>query len=230
MSSLLQACNTIRGEICATAQNVRVELPMIFLESGLHIFPEMLRQRLQAEIDGVSEDVTHVLLGFGFCGNALVGLRSADKTLVVPKVDDCITLLLGSVARRMEINRDGAYFLTRGWIENRITIWDAYQRCLKQYGEKKTRIIMRSMIGHYRRLVLLNTGLPDGGHWRETAVRMASAFSLEKFNITGTHALIERLAPRDLGCRLSRHSSGNGDRAVHAARYIAQSTDSVGYP
>lgn len=193
MSLLLLACNTLHEEICAAAQNLHAGMPMIFLESGLHIFPEKLRQRLQAEIGGVGEDVSHVLLGFGFCGNALVGLRSADKTLVVPKVDDCITLLLGSAARRMEINRDGAYFLTRGWIDNRITVWDEYQRCLNQYGEKKTSLIMRSMIGHYRHLVLLDTGLPDGGDWRETADRMASAFSLEKVEITGTHTWIEKL-------------------------------------
>jgi hypothetical protein len=196
MSLLLLACNTIREEICAVAQNLRTDMPMIFIESGLHIFPEMLRERLQAEINGTGKEVSHILVGFGFCGNALVGLRSADKTLVVPKVDDCITLLLGSIARRMEINRDGAYFLTRGWIDNGITIWHEYQRCLKQYGQKKTRIIMQSMLGHYRRLVLLETGLPDGGNWRETAEAMASAFSLEKVEITGTYTLIEKLLSR----------------------------------
>lgn len=193
MSSVLLACNTIREEIRTAAENMHKELPMIFLESGLHIFPEMLRQRIQAEIDGVGEEVSHILLGFGFCGNALVGLKSADKTLVIPKVDDCITLLLGSIARRMEINRDGAYFLTRGWLDNKVTIWDEYQRCLQQYGERKTRIIMRSMLGHYHRLVLLNTGLPEGGDWRETADRMAAAFSLEKVEVEGTYALIEKL-------------------------------------
>jgi len=67
MSMLLLACNTIREEICAAAQKVRAEIPMIFLESGLHIFPETLRQRLQAEIDGAGEDVSPILLGFGFC-------------------------------------------------------------------------------------------------------------------------------------------------------------------
>ena len=193
MSLLLLACNTNREEIGAAAQNVRAEMPMVFLESGLHIVPEKLRRRLQSEIDGAGGNVSHILFGFGFCGNALVGLRSSDKTLVIPEVDDCITLLLGSTARRIEINREGAYFLTRGWIDNRITIWDEYQLCLQQYGEKKTRIIMQSMLGNYRRLVLLNTDLRDGGDWRETAERMASVFSLEKVEITGTHTWIEKL-------------------------------------
>ena len=193
MSLLLLACNTIREETFTAAQKVRTEMPMVFLESGLHIFPEQLRHRLQTEIDGACKDVSHILLGFGFCGNSLVGLRSADKILVVPKADDCITLLLGSAARRREINREGAYFLTRGWIDNRITIWDEYQRCLQQYGAEKTRIIMRSMLGNYHRLVLLNTGLPDGGNWREVADRLATALSLEKVETTGTHAWIEKL-------------------------------------
>ncbi len=193
MAPLLLACNTIREEFCEVAQKLKAEIPMIFLEAGLHIFPERLHRRLQAEIDGVDDAVSHILLGFGFCGNALVGLRSTDKTLVVPRVDDCITLLLGSIARRIEINRDGSYYLTRGWLDNRITIWDEYQRCLKRYGEQKTRIILRGMIGHYRRLVLLDTGLPGGGDWRETAGRMAKAFALQTVEVQGTSALIEKL-------------------------------------
>jgi len=193
MSWLLLACNTIREDIGAAAQNVCAEMPMVFLDSGLRIVPEKLRQRLRSEIDGAGGNVSHILFGFWLCGNALVGLQSSDKTLVIPKVDDCITLLLGSTARRIEINREGAYFLTRGWIDNRITIWDEYQLYLRQYGAKKTRIIMQSMLGNYRCLVLLNTGLPDGGDWRETAKRMASVFSLEKVEITGTHTGIERL-------------------------------------
>jgi hypothetical protein len=193
MAPLLLACNTIREEICAVAEKLKAEIPMVFLEAGLHIFPERLHQRLQAEIDGVDDVVSHILLGFGFCGNALVGLRSTDKTLVVPRVDDCITLLLGSIARRIEINRDGSYYLTRGWLDNRITIWDEYQRCLKRYGEQKARIILRGMIGHYRRLVLLDTRLPGGGEWRETAGRMASAFALQTVEVKGTFALIEKL-------------------------------------
>ncbi|HOG06928.1 MAG: DUF1638 domain-containing protein [Syntrophales bacterium] len=193
MISLLLACNTIREEICAVADRLNAEIPMVFLEAGLHIFPERLHQSLQTEIDGVDDAVSHILLGFGFCGNALVGLRSTDKTLVVPKVDDCITLLLGSIARRIEINSEGSYYLTRGWLDNRITIWDEYKHCLERYGEQQTRIIMRGMIGHYRRLVLLDTGVPGGGNWRETAGRMASAFALQTIEVEGTSLLIEKL-------------------------------------
>lgn len=193
MTQLLMACNTIRQEICTVAGKLHAEIPMIFLEAGLHIYPERLHQRLQAEIDGVDDSVSHILLGFGFCGNALVGLRSAAKTLVVPKVDDCITLLLGSIARRIEIDRGGSYYLTKGWLDNRITIWDEYERCLKRYGEQKTRIIMRGMIGNYRRLVILDTGLPRCGDWRETALSMASAFALQPVEVKGTCALIEKL-------------------------------------
>ena len=52
---------------------------------------------------------------------------------------------------------------------------------------------MQNMLGNYRRLVLLNADSPDDGDWRETAERMASVFSLEKVEITGTHTWIERL-------------------------------------
>jgi hypothetical protein len=193
VSFLLIACKTIQEEIAAAGHVAGAAPATVFLESGLHIVPEKLRRRLQDEIDRAGPDVSHILLGYGYCGNAVEGLSSRDKTIVLPKADDCITLLLGSTARREAVNREAAYFLTRGWIDNHITIWDEYQLCLQQYGEKKTRIIMQSMLGHYRRLALLNTGLPEGGDWREITARMASVFSLETIAIDGTHAWLEKL-------------------------------------
>jgi hypothetical protein len=45
----------------------------------------------------------------------------------MPKVDDCITLFLGSLARRRSImEEEGTYFLTKGWIQGERTLLDEY--------------------------------------------------------------------------------------------------------
>ena len=97
MSTVLIACNTIRDELEKAARETEFRHPIVWIESGLHLFPASLRRRLQEELDRL-HDVERVLLAFGFCGNSVIGLASRDYELIFPRVDDCITLLLGKIS------------------------------------------------------------------------------------------------------------------------------------
>ena len=66
------------------------------LEFGLHINPQSLKQALQTAIDAAGQVADTVLLGYGLCSQTIVGLRANGCTLVVPRVDDCIAIFLGS--------------------------------------------------------------------------------------------------------------------------------------
>ena len=60
-----------------------------------------------------------IILGYGLCSRAVVGLRAEGCTLVVPRVDDCIAIFLGSgdAYRTQHCSEPGTYYLTKGWIE-----------------------------------------------------------------------------------------------------------------
>ena len=62
------------------------------LDFGLHVSPEGLRDALQEAIDDSANSADTILLGYGLCSQAVVGLRANGCTLVVPKVDDCIAI------------------------------------------------------------------------------------------------------------------------------------------
>ena len=66
------------------------------LDFGLHLNPNNLRNRLQEAVDASCRFNDTLLLGYGLCSLAVVGLESRDCTLVVPRVDDCIAIFLGS--------------------------------------------------------------------------------------------------------------------------------------
>ena len=51
---------------------------------------------LQEKIDASRKGKGTILLGYGLCSRAVVGLRSEKCSLVVPCVDDCIGIFLGS--------------------------------------------------------------------------------------------------------------------------------------
>jgi hypothetical protein len=135
-----------------------VDYPVTYVESGLHASPEAMRRRIQAEIDSIANAGT-ILLGFGYCGNSLVGVSAPRSRMVLPRVDDCISLFLGSHQLRRDISAEqGTYFLTNGWLEHESNLLAEHRRCVQRYGQSKALRIMKTVLKNYRRLMFVNTG------------------------------------------------------------------------
>ncbi len=193
MKTVILACNTIRDELEKAATETNCPYEVVWVESGLHLVTDSLRRRLQEELDKIS-GVNRVLLAFGFCGNAVVGLKSGDYQMVIPRVDDCITLLLGSKEGRDRCNRQGGtYFLTKGWLEGEANIWKEYQVVLARYGPKRTEQIYQMMLGHYKFLGLIDTGAYDMSSLIPQVNEMSAALKLELLILQGTDGYLRRL-------------------------------------
>ncbi|MBP2634527.1 MAG: hypothetical protein H6Q72_434 [Firmicutes bacterium] len=158
MGTAILACQTLQAELTLAVQETKVDFPIIYIESGLHNTPELLHKRIQEEINRI-DNVDTILLLFGYCGNSLLGVKSDKATLVLPKVDDCIPLLLGSCEARKNISKEmGTYFLTKGWLDYENNLLQEYERCIERYGQSRTSKIMKIMLGHYKRFMLIDTG------------------------------------------------------------------------
>ncbi|MEL7654914.1 MAG: DUF1638 domain-containing protein, partial [Bacillota bacterium] len=193
MNTLVIACNTIADEIKLAMEEVGCSYPVIWIESGLHLQPDLLRIRLQEELDRTT-GVDQVLMIFGYCGNSLVGLSPPSFQMIFPDVDDCISLLLGSCDRRKEVSSEmGTYFLTKGWLDNEKNIWAEYQQTEKKYGKERTERIFKIMLAHYRRLGMIETGAYDLTDIEETTRHIADVLNLKYQAIPGTVEYIKKL-------------------------------------
>ncbi len=191
-----------RTKIIACATVIEETLPLLLpemdyevLDFGLHLRPENLRETLQKAIDKASEEADTIVLGYGLCSMAVVGLTATNCTLVVPRVDDCIALFFGSSAAYAEHAREepGTYYLTKGWIEVSDTLLDEYNRVVKQYGEERARRIMSIMLKHYKRLIYIDTGTKDQERYQAYARRVADQFSLRYEEVAGSNELIRKM-------------------------------------
>lgn len=190
MKPVMIACKTIEKEITAAILNQGCEYPVLWLESGLHNWPDKLRDRIQEILDDCSGYDT-VLLAMSFCGNSVVGLQTHDFQLVIPRCDDCITLLLGSMARRQA--HFATYFLTEGWLAGENNVWLEYQRCVQKYGEKRGKRIFSTMLAHYKYLALVDTGAYDTASIETEVQNIARTLDLEYTCIDGTLGYLEKL-------------------------------------
>jgi hypothetical protein len=151
----------------------------IYMDYGLHRLPQTMPATLQAELDALPEP-SLVLLGYGLCGNGLVGLQAGPHTLVIPRADDCIALLLGSYETYIkEFNAvPGTYYLTKGWIEGGDGPFVEFDRLVARYGGERARWVVREMLKNYTRLALINTGQHELERYRDYARHTAARFGL----------------------------------------------------
>ena len=175
------------------------------LDFGLHRSPELLRARLQETIDRSAVYGT-IVLAFGLCGMATVGLRSGSSTIVVPKADDCIAIFLGSQQAYLEQQREnpGSYFLSKGWIEGRIDdtppMTQTYIRLVAKYGEERAQRMQaileaRQPMRHYRRMAFITTSSEANlEHYKATARKRAADLNLNYEEVSGSTAFMQKIA------------------------------------
>jgi len=88
-------------------------------EAGLHLRPAVMRAELQSRVDAIeaAHAPDYVVLLFGLCGNASLGLRARKATLILPRAHDCITLFLGSreAYERLRREQPSSLFCSPGW-------------------------------------------------------------------------------------------------------------------
>jgi hypothetical protein len=165
------------------------------LDFGLHMIPGNLKNILQKAIDDQGDQFDTLILGYGLCSMAVVGLRTSNCTLVIPRVDDCIAIFLGSknAYNEQAKKEPGTYYLTKGWIEVSDTPFEEHKRLVEQYGVERADRIMGIILKHYTRLAYIDTGHKDKQHYREYARITAKKFNLRFEVIIGSDTLIRKL-------------------------------------
>ena len=163
------------------------------MESQLHNDPDKLKAALQEALDEV-QDADRVLLGYGNCGNAIQGLRSGDFELVVPRLDDCISLVFGSQTARLEYgSRYRSLFYTDGWANNGRSVVDEYNDAVERFGEEDAQDIFDMMYEHYKTMTYLDTGLYDIDELMDRTRFIAQMCDMEQRAHPATLDYVERL-------------------------------------
>ena len=94
MAEVLLSCEMLEDEMQLALQRTGVQMPIVWLDAGLHEYPAKLRASLREKIAELEQSYDTILLGFCLCGNAMDGVGASRARLVVPRFDDCIRMLM----------------------------------------------------------------------------------------------------------------------------------------
>ncbi|MBC8497028.1 MAG: DUF1638 domain-containing protein, partial [Chloroflexi bacterium] len=168
-----------------------------FLDYGLHRVPDKLTWTLQDTLDQV-EEPSLIILGYGLCGNGLKDIKARRHTLIVPRTDDCIAILLGSYKKYIQEFEatPGSYYLTKGWLESGSNPLQEYQKYQEKYGDDDAAWIMDQQYQHYERLLFVAHTTEDLEKYRPQAQEVAEycqRWGMRYEEILGSDHYIRRL-------------------------------------
>ena len=173
-----------------------------FMDYGLHRVPDQLTQTVQDAIDAV-EEPSLILLGYGLCGNGLKGIKSRRHTLIIPRTDDCIAILLGSYQEYIQEfdATPGTYYLTKGWLESGSDPLKEYREYEEKYGQEDATWIMDQQYQHYERLAFIAHDDEDLVKYRPQAQEVAAycqRWGMRYEEILGSDTYIRRLVEKSI--------------------------------
>lgn len=194
-----------------------------FLDYGLHQYPKKLAKAVQEQINSI-EEPSRIMLGYGLCGNGLKGIQAGPHTLLIPRADDCIAILLGSYQAYMtEFNgHPGTYYLTKGWLESGSDPLKQHDETVEKYGAETGEWIMDQQYMNYKRLVLVAHTQEDLEAYRPRALEVAKyceRWGMEYEEVLGSDTYI-----RELVSTISTLSESNDEFLVIAPGEVIEQT------
>jgi len=182
---------------------------------GLHDLGVEMRPHLQERIDAADNDgYDAILLGYALCGRGTEGLRAGKTKLVLPRVHDCIGLLMGGHPPYQAYfeNHPGVYYRSPGWIEfqtegmqlepafaaQKSTLGErrSLEELVEKYGEDNGRFLFEQFNAfrkHYSGLTYISVGVASDEASRTKARAEAEKEGWAFDEVAGTLSMLERL-------------------------------------
>lgn len=195
--NLIIACGSLKPELEAIkneGNGVRVE----YMAQNLHRSPKQLKEHLQEKLDEIDqlEEVQQLVLGYGLCSGGIVGLKVPGQGLVIPKVHDCIALMMGSRGSfNAYFNQNpGTYHLTESWIENeKDPLGLLENEYTERVGREMAEDALRTELKNYTHISFINTGIGNEEKYRKRAQQNADFFGKQFLEIEGSGAYFRKM-------------------------------------
>ncbi|BCS95219.1 hypothetical protein DSLASN_08510 [Desulfoluna limicola] len=199
------ACEVMRPELEFLSNAVAYSPEIHYLRQGLHDTPKRLKQEVQGMIEAVeteSPHLTHLVLAYGLCGQGMTGITARRCELIIPRVHDCIPLLIGSRAihKREHEKACGTYWFSPGWLthsvipylDNRSVRLTNY---IEKYGKDQADTLMGmedAVLTNYTRACLISWPGFDAT-WLPMAHEAAERSNLHLETLPGNPSYIQEL-------------------------------------
>ena len=165
MVAVILGCSSLAGHVEAAQAKMQTNYPFIALERKYPVNPKQMRVEILQALQQLPAEVDTVLVAMGFCGGSWQNV-AARQRLVLPCVDDCITLLLHTDGERHFNLKQKNHFYLRDTDEGEYSLEGIYQGLCQKNGSAKGAEIFNSWFAPFTDADIIDTGVMPGIIWR----------------------------------------------------------------
>ena len=194
MVAVILGCSSLAGHVEAAQAKMQTNYPFIALERKYHVNPKQMRVEILQALQQLPAEVDTVLVAMGFCGGSWQNV-AARQRLVLPCVDDCITLLLHTDGERHFNLKQKNHFYLRDTDEGEYSLEGIYQGLCQKNGSAKGAEIFNSWFAPFTDADIIDTGVYDcyAGDYLAAARRNADLAKCRLNHVVGSNLLLEKL-------------------------------------
>ena len=134
--------------------------PIYTLDRALHSQPKNMRQRLMDVLNALPESITTVLIAMGYCGGSLDNI-CARQRLVIPNLDDCITMLLTKTDAQEGNLKQRGHMYFRDSECGGVNVQRMLDNLRQEYGMERGTGIFGMWFADYTHADIIDTGVFD---------------------------------------------------------------------
>jgi hypothetical protein len=146
---IIIACSVFKTELDFLLKKGTVDMPVVYINSMLHMYPEKLKKELDEKIKVYSD--YEILLLFGDCHARMIDYEKNKNITRTPGIN-CCEIFLGNKNYR-ELRKEGAFIMLHEWAERWEEIFYDYM------GFKNSKMAALFMQDMHKKLVYIDTGI-----------------------------------------------------------------------
>lgn len=197
MSTIILSCTSLVDYVNAAQEAMHTQYDVVTIDRQYHDNPPDMKQQIIDIINELPPGVDTVLVAMGFCGGAWDHM-TFPRRVVIPKVDDCISLLLHTddeyhpnlkeFGHLYMIEKDPAEFS----VEKMIASVERY----KEYKGWDRDSLFHLIFDNYHYMDIVDTGLNEECYTEEYVIeaqKNADLLNATLDYVTGSNLLLEKL-------------------------------------
>lgn len=187
------SCSNLRRYVDAAQEAAGTHWPVIELDRALHSEPPKMREKLAEALSSLPPGAT-ALIAMGFCGGSWEGVACPCR-VVIPHVDDCITLVMHTEGRQGTDLKEPGHFYLANDTQMETSPEVLRSRLCEEYGTQAADLIMEEWFRNYVSLDVVDTGLNDchSDEYVAMADRNAALIGTPWQYVPGSNCLLEAL-------------------------------------
>ena len=194
MNTVILACSSLKDYVEEAQRKVSSDFPVVYLNRIYHRDPREMREHILTALNELPEPTETVLVAMGYCGGSWESVQSPCR-LVIPKIDDCVSLLLQMGDLPISNLKKPGHLYVREKDPGRECFYAIFERLTENLDAETKERYHNDWKQLYSEIDIMDTGLNDcrRAEYREKVQKDADWLDAELSYVRGGTHLLEKL-------------------------------------